>query len=148
MVLVKSAAKILPQNEHQIYVFVYTIVTVSMVTLYAFIYLGILQNYGEKYLPLVKTVRNILLSSFLLIFYNPFRQVYNYGPALHIFAAAAGVSLLLTISRFDLLNLVHFILYGKVLENPENSCNKVDDVTKADKALQVSKTIQQSALHE
>jgi hypothetical protein len=134
--------KVLPQTNQQIYMYVYTFFTLCMLTLYAFTYLGILRNHGRKYLPLVITARNLILSSFLLIFYNPFRQVYNYGPALHIFAAAAGVSLLLTISRFDILNLVHFCLYGKVLEQPETSCVKVDDSAKAKKALQVSKTIQ------
>lgn len=118
---------ILPKTDHAFYISLYTISTISIVILYGGTYVGLSRSYGEKYLPLIITSRNILLSLFLIYFYNPFRTTYNYGRALPIFATAAGISLLLTINKFDILNLVHFFLYGIVLEKPNKPEYKLED---------------------
>lgn len=136
-----SLKKLVPKTEHEFWVSIYAIFTVLFVSLYAAVYLRISHIHGEKYLPLVITSRNLLLSLFLIYFYNPFRATYNYGQALPVFATAAGVSLLLTIKRFDILNLIHFFLYGKILDKPVKSTCKSEDGDEVRKALQVSKTI-------
>jgi hypothetical protein len=110
--------KYVPKSTNDFYIMIYTVSTIFMILLYIVVYFGISENYGKKYLPLVVTLRNVILSVFLIYFYNPFRKTYEYGRALPIFATAAGISLLLTIKRFDFLNLVHFCLYGKLLEHP------------------------------
>jgi len=138
-------ANLLPSSDHQIYIMLYSVLTILMVLLYGLLYLRVVQNEGYKYLPLIVTARNILLSSFLIFFYNPFRSVYTYGRALHVFAVGAAISLLLTISKFDVLNLVHFLLYGKLLTPPNNSKCKLEN---GNTDVQISKAVQQSALHE
>jgi hypothetical protein len=134
--------KLLPKTTQGFYVFIYTISTVIMIILYATAYIGISQSYGKKYLSIIVTARNILLSLFLIYFYNPFRTTYNYGQALPIFATAAGISLLLTINKFDVLNLVHFILYGDIIEKPNKTeCKVENDREIFEKAIQISQKI-------
>jgi len=134
--------KFIPKSDNEFWISLYTISTILFFGFYAAVYLGISKSNSEKYLPLVITSRNLLLSLFLIYFYNPFRTTYNYGRALPIFATAAGISLLLTINKFDVLNLVHFILYGTVLEKPNKSECKVENEHEIiKKAIQVSKKI-------
>jgi len=125
--------KLIPQGNQAFYIYLYTISTVLIISIYSAAYLGVSWLHGQKYLPLIITSRNLLLSIFLIYFYNPFRTTYNYGRALPIFATAAGVSLLLTINRFDILNLVYFILYGVILEKPNKPECKIDNERKDNK---------------
>jgi hypothetical protein len=133
---------LLPKTDHEFWVSIYAMSTISILVLYAGTYLGLSRTHGDKYLPLIITSRNLLLSLFLIYFYNPFRATYNYGRALPIFATAAGVSLLLTIKKFDILNLVNFVLYGTILKKPNKSACKVEnDNDEVQKAIQVSQKI-------
>ena len=138
-----SLKNLLPKTDHEFWVSIYAMSTISILVLYAGTYLGLSRTHGDKYLPLIITSRNLLLSLFLIYFYNPFRTTYNYGRALPIFATAAGVSLLLTIKKFDILNLVNFILYGTILKKPNKSACKVENDNGEDfkKAIQVSQKI-------
>jgi len=46
---------------------------------------------------------------------------------LPFFAFSAGISLLLLLDKYQILNLVHFVLYGKLLpENPKKTCGLVE----------------------
>lgn len=125
--------KLVPKTDHAFYLYLYAISTALIILLYTGTYLGISFFHGKKYLPLVITSRNLLLSLFLIYFYNPFRTTYNYGRALPIFATAAGISLLLTINRFDILNLVYFMLYGVILDKPNKPECKVENERKDNK---------------
>jgi uncharacterized membrane protein YjfL (UPF0719 family) len=98
------------------------VVTIIMYGLYIFAYLGILKVYGEQYIPLLVTLRTLILAGFLLYFYNPFRSSFSYGPALPTFAFTAGISLLLFLKKYDIENLVHFILHGQLLPVPDKKC--------------------------
>jgi membrane-associated HD superfamily phosphohydrolase len=135
--------RLIPKTEHAFYITLYNILSVLFIVVYTEIYFGASKKYDKKYLSLIITVRNILLSLFLIYFYNPLRSNFNFGPALPIFATGAGFVLLFSISRFDILNLVHFCLYGVLLENPasNNPECRIDDATIAKKALQVSKAV-------
>ena len=134
--------KYLPHSYNQYYIWAYTIFTFLMITFYTFLYLGVESNYGPKYLNLVVTVRTILLALFLIYFYNPLRSNFDYGPALPIFATGAGIALLLTLRKFDILNLVHFLLYGKLIPIPDKpECNLDNAPIFPEKNLQISKTI-------
>jgi hypothetical protein len=68
------------------------------------------------YLKLLSTGRTLLLAGILIFFYNPLRKTFEYGHSMPFFAFSAGISLLLLIDKHDILNLVHFILYGKAIE--------------------------------
>lgn len=125
--------KLVPKTDQAFYLYLYAISTALIILLYTGTYLGISFFHGNKYLPLVITSRNLLLSLFLIYFYNPFRTTYNYGRALPIFATAAGISLLLTINRFDILNLVYFMLYGVILDKPNKPECKVENERKDNK---------------
>jgi uncharacterized membrane protein YjfL (UPF0719 family) len=103
------------------YEILFTILTGLSLILYAFVYLGILTEYGDKYIPLLVTARTLILSGFLLWFYNPLRSKFEYGHSLPTFAFSAGIALLLFLDKFQIENLVHFMLYGKVLPEP-NKC--------------------------
>jgi hypothetical protein len=108
-----------PKNKDDFYLLIYNISTIVIIILYIVVMLRIeFGNYG-KYLGIVTTVRNIFLALFLIYFYNPFRTSYNYGRILPIFATGAGIALILTITKFDILNLLHFCRYGTLLENPK-----------------------------
>lgn len=131
-----------PKTYHDVYIYSYTILTIVMVLCYIFIHFKIKTEYGEHYLPLIRTVRTIILSIFLIYFYNPFRSTFEYGRALPIFAGAAGVALLLTLTKYDVLNLVHFCLYGQLLPPiKKNGCILENDPEVSVKALQKNKTI-------
>lgn len=110
--------RFLPKSEHDFYLTLYTVLTILFIGAYTGVYFNLLRQNGEKYLPLIVTLRTLVLAFFLIYFYNPLRSSFNYGRALPIFATAAGVALLLTVTRFDILNLVHFCLYGTVLPAP------------------------------
>jgi len=130
--------KFIPQDRNGLYILAYNILTFSMIFLYIFVYLGVFRNYGKKYLPLVVTVRTIVLGLFLIWFYNPFRSKFEYGRALPVFAGAAGLALLLSISKYDFLNLVHFSMYWKMLP-PQPECSTPDDGPFADNGVKKTK---------
>ena len=84
----------------------------------------------QRYIPLITTLRTLFLSAFLIFFYNPLRSTFEYGRALPIFAFSAGITILLLVDRYDILNLTHFMLYGDVLPpNPKKECRLVNAVT-------------------
>lgn len=100
-----------------------TALTVVLICTYAYAYYISTTNKGRKYIPLITTTRIIVTASFLIYFYNPLRSTFEYGHALPIIAFSAGISLLLLINRYDILNLAHFIIYGQILpENPKKVC--------------------------
>ena len=101
------------------YEILFTVLTVFMVLLYVLVYLGAIAHSGDKYIPLIVTARTLILSGFLLWFYNPFRTKFEYGHALPTFAFAAGIALLLFLDKFQIENLVHFLLYAEVLPGPD-----------------------------
>lgn len=100
-----------------------TILTVVLMGTYAYAYYISRTNDGRKYIPLIATTRIIVTASFLIYFYNPLRSTFEYGHALPIIAFSAGISLLLLINRYDILNLAYFMLYGQILpEEPKKVC--------------------------
>jgi hypothetical protein len=95
---------------------------------YGYVYFISSKKHGQKYIPLIVTTRILILAFFLIYFYNPLRSTYAYGHAMPIIASSAGISLLLLLNRFDILNLVHFMLYGDLLpENPKKVCRLEND---------------------
>lgn len=110
--------RLLPKSEHDFYLTLYTVLTILFIGAYTGIYFNLARQRGERYLPLIVTLRTLVLAFFLIYFYNPLRSSFDYGRALPIFATAAGFALLLTVTRFDMLNLVHFCLYGVILPTP------------------------------
>jgi len=138
--IVHSLDKFVPESNHDFYIMVYSVLTFFMVIFYIFVYFGVQSNYGKQYLPIVVTARNIFLGLFLVYFYNPLRSKFEYGRTLPIFATAAGLALLLTIRKYDILNLVNFCLYGQLLPDIDKSECKLDGHPKKD--IQISKTIQ------
>ena len=103
--------------------------TICLFGLYAYTYMASKNTYGEKYIPLLITIRTLVLSCFLIYFYNPLRTTYEYGHALPLFAFSAGVTMLFLVDKYDILNLVHFVLYGDVIpQNPKKVCKLVQDV--------------------
>jgi hypothetical protein len=105
--------------------------TILLFSLYGYTYIIAKQSVKEKqYIPLIITARTLFLSAFLIIFYNPLRSSYEYGHALPLFTFSAGITMLLLLDKYDILNLVHFILYGEVLpSNPKKICTLVNDPT-------------------
>jgi hypothetical protein len=104
-------------------VLILTVLTIVLIATYAYAYYISTTRNGHKYIPLITTTRIIVTATFLIYFYNPLRSTFEYGHALPIIAFSAGVSLLLLINRYDILNLAHFILYGQILpENPKKNC--------------------------
>ena len=105
------------------YQIILTSLTILMIMTYAYVYFISSKQHGQKYIPLIVTTRILILAFFLIYFYNPLRGTYEYGHAMPIIAFSAGISLLLLLNRFDILNLVHFMLYGELLpENPKKVC--------------------------
>lgn len=105
------------------YEIVLTSLTILMVTTYAYVYIKAQKEYGQKYIPLIVTGRTLILAFFLLYFYNPLRSTFQYGRSLPFIAFSAGISLLMLLDKFQVLNLVHFIMYGRLLpENPKKIC--------------------------
>jgi len=93
--------------------------TIILVLGYCYVYVISKTHYGDKYLPLLTTGRTLVLAVFLLFFYNPLRTQFEYGPSMPFFAFSAGISLIFLLKRYDVLNLVHFLLYGDLLpEDP------------------------------
>lgn len=96
-----------------------TLLTILIVVGYCYVYIISKTHYGDKYLPLLSTGRTLVLAGFLLYFYNPLRTQFEYGPSMPFFAFSAGISLVFLLKRYDILNLVHFLLYGDLLpEDP------------------------------
>ena len=100
-----------------------TVLTIVLIGTYAYAYYISTTDKGHKYIPLISTTRIIVTAAFLIYFYNPLRSTFEYGHALPIIAFSAGISLLLLMNRYDILNLAHFLLYGQILpENPKKVC--------------------------
>jgi hypothetical protein len=105
--------------------------TVLLFSLYGYTYF-IANNSEEKkkYIPMLITARTLFLSGFLLFFYNPLRTSFEYGHALPLFTFSAGITLLLLVDKYEVLNLTHFMLYGETLPpNPKKVCRLVNDRT-------------------
>lgn len=94
--------------------------TVILVLGYCYVYVISKSHYGDKYLPLLSTGRTLILAGFLLFFYNPLRTQFEYGQSMPFFAFSAGISLLFLLKRYDVLNLVNFLLYGELLPEDPN----------------------------
>jgi uncharacterized membrane protein YjfL (UPF0719 family) len=104
--------------------------TATMYITYIYIYISSRKNYGEKYIPLIITARTLVLAGFLIFFYNPLRSTFEYGHSLPLFAFGAGISLLLFLDKYQILNLVHFLLYGDTLpERPKKVCRLENDTS-------------------
>ncbi len=95
------------------------IMTAILWLIYLLLYIGVARESGTKFMPLLITARTLILAGFLIYFYNPLRSSFEYGHALPTFAFAAGISLLLFLDRYDILNLVHFVLYRDLLPPKE-----------------------------
>ena len=105
---------------------VLTTFTVLVVLLYVYVYFMSQKKYGDRYIPLLTTARTLVLALFLIFFYNPLRSEFVYGRSMPFFAFSAGISLIMLLDRFQILNLVHFILYGEMMpENPKKVCTLV-----------------------
>lgn len=108
-----------------------TVFTILIVLIYIYVYLLAKKDYGDKYIPLLSTTRTLVLSAFLIFFYNPLRSTFEYGRSMPFFAFSAGISLILLLDKFQILNVVHFILYGELLpENPQKVCKLVESSIK------------------
>ena len=107
--------------------------SVLLISLYSVAYVfASASQYKEKYLPLVSTARTLVLASFLIYFYNPLRTEYEYGHALPLFAFTAGITLLFLLGKYEILNLAHFLLYGKTLpEHPIKVCTLEQSATES-----------------
>ena len=105
------------------YEYVLLALTILLFFVYVISYLFASYQYGQLYLPLIMTARTIVLASFLIYFYNPLRTKYEYGHSLPLFAFTAGITLLLSLERYQVLDLFHFLIYGKTIpENPKKVC--------------------------
>jgi hypothetical protein len=107
-----------PKNYFKLFLMFLTALLVSG---YCYVYFISKSRYGDKYLPLLSTGRTLILAGFLLYFYNPLRTKYEYGPTMPFFAFSAGISLIFLLKRYDILNLVNFLLYGDVLPEDPNA---------------------------
>ena len=109
----------------------FIISTFLLFSLYGYTYFIAKQSVKEKtYIPLIVTARTLFLSAFLIFFYNPLRSTYEYGHALPLFTFSAGITMLLLIDKYEILNLTHFILYGEIVPpNPKKVCKLVNDPT-------------------
>ena len=106
------------------------VTTIGLFILYSYTYIVSKEKYGEKYIPLLMTVRTLVLAGFLIYFYNPLRTTYEYGHALPLFAFSAGLTLLYLLDKYDILNLAHYVLYGDILPaNPKKVCRLVREET-------------------
>ena len=105
--------------------------TVVLFSLYGYTYFIAKNSDKEKqYIPMLITARTLFLSAFLLFFYNPLRSTFEYGHALPLFTFSAGITLLLLVDKYEVLNLTHFMLYGQTLPpNPKKVCRLVNDPT-------------------
>ena len=96
------------------------ILTSIIVIGYCYMYIVSKSIYGDKYLPLLSTGRTLILATFLLYFYNPLRTEFEYGPSMPFFVFSAGITLLFLLKRYEILNLVNFLLYGELLPEDPN----------------------------
>lgn len=105
--------------------------TVVLFSLYGYTYFIAKKSGKEKqYIPLIITARTLFLSAFLIFFYNPLRSSFEYGHALPLFTFSAGITMLLLLDKYEVLNLTHFLLYGEVMPpNPRKVCRLVNDPT-------------------
>lgn len=116
--------KLSPQDWFEI---ILTTFTVLIVLVYVYVYILAKKEYGDKYIPLLSTARTLILAGFLIYFYNPLRSKFEYGHSMPFFAFSAGIALIMLLDKFQILNLVHFILYGDLLpDNPQKVCRLVD----------------------
>ena len=111
-------------STHDFYIKLYQITTIVIIGLYIIVHLGLTFEYGDKYLGLLVTVRNIFLGIVLIYLYHPFRTTYNYGRFLPIIASGAGIALLLTVKKMDLINLYNFFLEHTTSKNAESDFDK------------------------
>jgi uncharacterized membrane protein YjfL (UPF0719 family) len=118
-------------SPHDIFEYALTGCTFLIFCFYAYIYFTAEKKYGDKYLNLINTTRTLVLAAFLIFFYNPLRSRFDYGPSMPFFAFTAGITLLILLDKYDILNLVHFILYGEILpDNPKKVCKLVESNSK------------------
>ena len=128
-------------SAHEIYIKLYQITTFVIVGLYLIVYFGLSVEFGDKYLGLLVTVRNIFLGIVLIYLYHPFRTTYNYGRFLPILASGAGIALLLTVKKTDLINLYNFFFDREgIINSVKNASSKIEQ-KHANKEIQVSKKI-------
>jgi hypothetical protein len=131
--------KLSHSSTHNFYIKLYQITTFVIIGLYIIVHLGLTLEFGDKYLGLLVTVRNIVLGIVLIYLYNPFRTTYNYGRFLPIIASGAGVALLLTVKKMDLINLYNFFFERNTAKNADSKVDQAQD--DANKEIQVSKKI-------
>ena len=104
------------------------VLTGVIVTTYIYVYISAKREYGDKYLPLIITGRTLILASFLIFFYNPLRSEFQYGRSLPFLAFTAGMTLISFLDKYQVLSLVHFVLYGDILPiHPKKVCRLVND---------------------
>ena len=115
-----------PKNYFKLFL---TLLSVLIVLAYCYVYIISRTKYGNKYISLLTTGRTLVLAVFLLYFYNPLRTQFEYGPSMPFFAFSAGLSLMFLLKRYDILNLVHFLLYGELL--PEDPSIKACSVAES-----------------
>ena len=104
-------------RERDLYVIVLQTFTVLIILVYIFTYIYTFKKLDPVYLTLLSTARTIILAFILIYFYHPLHKSYEYGHSMPFFAFSAGVSLLLLLDRHNILNLFHFLLYGKLMDN-------------------------------
>ena len=137
------AVFVIPGDIKDWYQYIFLFFTILMFSTYAYVYIGSQREYGDKYIPIIVTARTLILASFLIFFYNPLRSTFEYGRSMPTFAFAAGISLLLLTDKYQVLNLVHFCLYGEMLpQKPKKVCKLVDatgydSVIKEDQKIQI-----------
>lgn len=108
--------------------YILTFCTILIISIYAYAHFIAETKYGQKYIVLLSTTRTLVLAGFLMYFYNPLRSQFDYGRSLPFFAFSAGVTMVLLLDKFQILNLVHFILYGDILpEKPQKICKLVEN---------------------
>ena len=118
-------------SSHDIFEYILTGCTILVFFFYAYAYVMAEKKYGDKYIPLIDTTRTLVLAGFLIYFYNPLRTQFDYGPSMPFFAFTAGITLLFLLDKYDILNLVHYALYGELLpDKPKKSCKLVESDSK------------------
>lgn len=116
--------KLSHSSAHDFYIKLYQITTFVIIGLYIIVHLGLTFEFGDKYLGLLVTVRNIFLGIVLIYLYHPFRTTYNYGRFLPVLASGAGIALLLTVKKTDLINLYNFFFERNTSKNAESDFDK------------------------
>jgi len=102
--------------------------TALMIVTYIYVYISAKREYGDKYVPLIITGRTLILATFLIFFYNPLRSEFQYWPSLPFLAFTAGITLISFLDKYQILNIVHFVLYGDILPmHPKKVCRLEND---------------------